>query len=235
MSENCPTYTELKHLPAVRKMPKNRSSVPFAWRLTVVILGVSCFCLLLTTGVLGYMVFQVCPAAQSQEAPLKNVTTVPNSILENMAFTEIPYTPGSECITCKHKWSCCGEDCYYFSCDLKDFQESRKFCNQMNSTLLKIEDEKELNFIQNQVSSLWWTGLSRKGASSSWTWEDNSTPLPKLFTDWDESKHGNCGIIRGTSMAVSDCFRHMHFICEKKITCLAISDENNINNGRQIQ
>ncbi|XP_023364829.1 C-type lectin domain family 9 member A-like [Otolemur garnettii] len=221
MTENCLTYIELNPLHAMRQMPKNRSSVPFAWRLTVVILGVSCFCLLLTTGILGYMVFQVCRAAQSQDAFLKNVTTVPDSKLENTAFSETPHTSGSECNTCKNKWSCCGEDCYYFSYDLKNFNDSQNFCKQMGATLLKIEDEKELNFIQNQISSVWWTGLSRTGVSSSWTWEDNSAPLPKLFSDWDESKSGNCGSIRRSSMTVSDCSRYMRFICEKKIVCLA--------------
>ena len=45
---------------------------------------------------------------------------------------------------CKSKWSCCGRKCYYFSDELKNFEESKKICKEMDSTLLKIEDKEEL-------------------------------------------------------------------------------------------
>ncbi|KAJ8790955.1 hypothetical protein J1605_021049 [Eschrichtius robustus] len=83
----------------------------------------------------------------------------------------------------------------------------------MNSTLLKIEDEKELNFIQSQLSYFYWVGLSRKGTRSPWKWEDN-LPLFLKF-DWKESKDGNCASIAATRMAVSDCSKFMYYICEK--------------------
>nr|XP_012596942.1 C-type lectin domain family 7 member A-like isoform X2 [Microcebus murinus] len=183
MSENCGTHTELKHLPAMRQMPNNGASVPFAWCFTVVILGVLCFILLLTTRVLGYMVFQVHQAARSQEASLKNVTEQHNSTLENGAFPDKPFIPGTESSKCKTKWSRHGKNCYYFSREEKNFEDSKKFCKKMDSTLLKIDDEEELNFIQNQISHLYhssWIGLSRKGMSRPWKWEDNSEPLPKM-------------------------------------------------------
>uniref|UniRef100_A0A9L0KMA2 C-type lectin domain-containing protein n=1 Tax=Equus asinus TaxID=9793 RepID=A0A9L0KMA2_EQUAS len=207
------TYAEVKHHPSKKQMQKEKikeqliysevktctlnsnptkitrtepskakgSSVPLAWCLTVVILGIFCVCLLLTTGVLGYR--------------------------------------GSESSTCETKWSCCGKKCYHFSHDLKNFEESKKVCKKMDSTLLKIEDEKELHFIQSQLSYFSWIGLSRKGTSSSWTWEDNSPPL--LNVDWNESKNGNCGSLTATRMAASDCSRFMYYVCEKKMAHLA--------------
>ncbi|XP_075863967.1 killer cell lectin-like receptor 2 [Microcebus murinus] len=177
MSENCTTYAELKHFPAMRQMPNNEAeeqtiytkvksypsdsnqknsesspktgtSVPFAWCLAVVILSVSCFFLLLTTGVLGFLVFQVHQAAQSQEAPLKNVTEQHNSTLENGAFTDKPFTPGTESSKCKTEWSRHGKNCYYFSREEKNFEDSKKFCKKMDSTFLKIDDEEELVIIE---------------------------------------------------------------------------------------
>ncbi|XP_014439182.1 natural killer cells antigen CD94-like [Tupaia chinensis] len=215
-------YAELKKPPNSKQTQKRSgsheekgSSVPFAWYLTVVILGVSCFVLLLSTGILGFMVFQVCQGDQTQKTPLDNAPAEDTTTLKNMIFTK----KGSESNTCKKKWSCCGEDCYYFSRELKTFDDSKKFCKEMDSMLLKIEDQEEQDFIQSQISYFFWIGLSRKGISSSWTWEDDSQLHLEL--DWKESKLGNCGSIAATKMAPSDCSRFMYYICEKKITCLA--------------
>jgi hypothetical protein len=52
--------------------------------------------------------------------------------------------PGSRRNTCTSQWSCCEENCYYFSHEFKNFEDSKKFCKKLDSTLLKIEDKKEL-------------------------------------------------------------------------------------------
>ncbi|XP_043737903.1 C-type lectin domain family 9 member A-like isoform X2 [Cervus elaphus] len=114
---------------------------------------------------------------------------------------------------CRSKWSCCGQKCYYFSDELKNFEESKKICKEMDSTLLTIEDKEELNFIQSQLSYFYWIGLSRKETRNQWTWEDKSRPFLKF--DWKESNEGNCAYIKATKMSASDCSRFMHFICEK--------------------
>ncbi|KAM9684396.1 killer cell lectin-like receptor 5 isoform 2-T2 [Dama dama] len=181
------------------------SSVPFPWLFTVVILGIFCFLLLLTTGILGFMVFQ----GRLPEPPLDNGTQE-NSTSINMTLKEKPLDTGKKC---KSKWSCCGQKCYYFSDELKNFEESKKICKEMDSTLLKIEDKEELNFIQSQLSYFYWIGLSRKGTRNQWTWEDKSISFLKF--DWKESNEGNCAYIKATKMSASDCSRFMHFICEK--------------------
>ncbi|CAI9166245.1 unnamed protein product [Rangifer tarandus platyrhynchus] len=187
------------------------SSVPFPWLFTVVILGIFCFLLLLTTGILGFMVFQ----GRLPEPPLDNGTQE-NSTSKTMTLKEKPLNTGKKC---KSKWSCCGQKCYYFSDELKNFEDSKKICKEMGSTLLKIEDEEELNFIQSQLSYFYWIGLSREGTGNQWTWEDKSRPFLKF--DWKESDKGNCARIATMKMSASDCSRFMHFICEKRIACLA--------------
>ncbi|XP_043297010.1 C-type lectin domain family 9 member A-like isoform X3 [Cervus canadensis] len=143
------------------------------------------------------------------EPPLDNGTQE-NSASKNMTFKEKPLSRGNEC---KSKWSCCGQKCYYFSDELKNFEESKKICKEMDSTLLKIEDKEELNFIQSQLSYFYWIGLSHKGPRNQWTWEDKSMPFLKF--DWKESNGGNCAYIKAMKMSASDCSRFMHFICEK--------------------
>ncbi|XP_058511710.1 C-type lectin domain family 9 member A-like [Ochotona princeps] len=85
----------------------------------------------------------------------------------------------------------------------------------MDSKLVKIEDEQQLNFIQSQIAYYSWIGLSRQGTASFWTWEDNSKPL--LEFDWEESSRGNCGSITASTMAAADCAKRMHIICEKRL------------------
>ncbi|XP_045695430.1 killer cell lectin-like receptor 7 isoform X2 [Phyllostomus hastatus] len=213
------------------------SSVPFTWCLTVVILGIFCFFLLVTTVILGLMVFQGHQECQPQKPPLDNVTQEDNSMFKIITFTEEPlhtaYTLSgprnitasqtSKNSTCEKKQSCSGEKCYYFSCELKTYEESRKLCKKFYTTLLKIEDEKELKFIQSQLSSKTyysWIGLSRKGDNNFWTWEDNSPPsLPSLFfitNNRQQTKTGSCVRISVRKMQVSDCSRPSNYVCEKK-------------------
>ncbi|XP_059743047.1 C-type lectin domain family 9 member A isoform X2 [Bos taurus] len=134
-----------------------------------------------------------------------------NSASKIMTFKEKPLNIGKEC---KSKWSCCGQRSYYISDELKNFEESKKSCKEMDSTLLKIEDKEELSFIQSRLSYFYWIGLSRKGTRNQWTWEDNS--LPFLKSDWNESNEGNCAYIKATKMSASDCSRFRCFIFEKR-------------------
>nr|AOQ25786.1 killer cell lectin-like receptor subfamily H member 5 [Bos taurus]AOQ25790.1 killer cell lectin-like receptor subfamily H member 5 [Bos taurus] len=161
-------------------------------KLIVVILGIVCF-------VLMYTIVRV-------------ITFIPRTQIseQNKSSLITKLQKGKEC---KSKWSCCGQRSYYISDELKNFEESKKSCKEMDSTLLKIEDKEELSFIQSRLSYFYWIGLSRKGTRNQWTWEDNS--LPFLKSDWNESNEGNCAYIKATKMSASDCSRFRCFIFEK--------------------
>ncbi|XP_063094670.1 C-type lectin domain family 7 member A-like [Cavia porcellus] len=219
-------YSEVEEYPLYMNQTKiktespkeKESSVPIAWRLTVMILASLCFFLFLTNGVLGFMVFQGFPTDQSPKCPLENTTQEDESHVQSLPFTLEPISTG-ENIEYKDKWSCCGQSCYYFSTKVKNFEDSRKFCKEMDSTLLKIEDPQELNFIQSQVFYFTWIGLSREGISRHWTWEDKSTPF--LTSAWKDSEIGNCGSLTPTKVTALDCSKLTHCICEKKNVCLS--------------
>ncbi|XP_063094264.1 C-type lectin domain family 7 member A-like [Cavia porcellus] len=222
-----PVYSEVKKNPLhinqtkiKTESPKEKeSSVPIAWRCTVVILAGLCFFLLLTNGVLGFMVFQGFLTDQSPKYPLENTTQEDESHVQSLPFTLEPTSTGGENIGFKDKWSCCGQSCYYFSTTIKNFEDSRKLCKEMDSTLLKIDDAQELNFIQGQISYFTWIGLSRERISRHWTWEDNSTPfIPSV---WNDSQTGNCGRLAPTKVTDYDCSKLIYYICEKKNVCLA--------------
>ncbi|XP_010641878.1 killer cell lectin-like receptor 7 isoform X2 [Fukomys damarensis] len=222
-----PIYSEVGEYPSnfnqikkkTESSEENRFSVPFAWRLTVVILAGSCFFLFLATGILGFLVFQGRLTAQVPNSPLENVTREEEFHDRSLVFTSSPVNTGGKKSEYEVHWSCCGESCYYFSREKKNFEDSMKLCKKMNSTLVKIEDAQELNFIQSQISYFCWIGLSREGTSRPWTWEDKSQP--SLESDWKESETGNCGSITPTRMNALECSRLITYICEKKNVCLA--------------
>ncbi|XP_030742315.1 C-type lectin domain family 7 member A-like [Echinops telfairi] len=194
------------------------SSIACSGSPTEVILGLLCFLFLLTTGIFGFMFFQ---SHQVQKCQLDNTTQEDKYACRNEPITEKPLNTKDEGSTCKPKWSCCGDSCYYFSHELKTFEESRQLCKKMRSTLVKIEDQKEVKFLQSQISYFFWIGLSRKGSSSPWIWEDNSKPSPNIFSssNWKYSKDGNCGRIATTKMAPSDCSKGSKYICKKSAAC----------------
>ncbi|XP_032328701.1 natural killer cells antigen CD94-like isoform X2 [Camelus dromedarius] len=211
--KTCTSKPDRKKITRTELPEEKGSSVPFAWFLTVVILGILCFFLLITTGVMGFMVFQGCQGGQLKKSPLDNVKQEDNSTVKNTTFKEELLSGGRESSMCETKWSCCGQKCYYFANESKTFDKSQKFCKKMNSRLLKIENDKELNFIQSQLSYFHWIGLSRKGTGSSWTWEDKSSPFLKI--DWKESEVGNCASLAATRMVAADCSTFKPYICEK--------------------
>uniref|UniRef100_A0A673U3K5 C-type lectin domain-containing protein n=2 Tax=Suricata suricatta TaxID=37032 RepID=A0A673U3K5_SURSU len=152
-----------------------------------------------------------------------NRTQQDKSTVENLTTTEFPLDTGHKKDVCKTRWSCCGDKCYHFSRDFKTFQESKTICKSMRASLVKIEDENELNFIRTQMSYFTWIGLSRKGASSSWKWEDNSTSSLQMIRNWREPKDGNCASITKTRISASHCSNSRPFICEKRFSCVTTS------------
>lgn len=236
MNEKHLAYAEVKHIPSKKQMQKEKRneqlvyaevkmctskpnqtkitrmdspkekgpSVPLAWFLATVILGIFCFFLLLTVGILGFKVFQ----GGSWKPSLNNETQE-----DNMSLREKTLTRGKEISTCRTKWSCCGQKCYYFSNELKNFKESQHSCKEMGSTLLKIDDQEELIFIQSHLSYFYWIGLSRKSSTSYWTWEDNTRHF--LDFDWKDSKDGNCASISAKKITATDCAKLIYYICEK--------------------
>ncbi|XP_070125997.1 C-type lectin domain family 9 member A isoform X5 [Equus caballus] len=118
----------------------------------------------------------------------------------------------------KNKWSCCGEKCYYFSDRHKNFEESRKFCINLGSRLLKIEDKDEQEFIQSLVSYFYWIGLSRKGIISPWMWEDGSLMHYSLALQGSNVNNNNCVYTTATKVVAALCTKQVFFICEKNYT-----------------
>ncbi|XP_054552740.1 T-cell surface glycoprotein YE1/48-like [Talpa occidentalis] len=199
MSEERVTYVELK-LPRSKKHDRGYTAQKrreFSWRIIAISLGILCFLLLLATSSLGIM--------------YKKHTNK-----ENSSSSE-GLSPTTGCDTCSGKWSCCGKMCYYFSKEVKTWDESKKSCEGRGASLIKIDDEGEQKFIQAKIKYNHWIGLYAKGAT--WWWLDSLKPSQKLKFQLP-IRDGKCGLLKLTNIVPAVCTFEFRYICEKNFDIL---------------
>ncbi|XP_008058882.1 C-type lectin domain family 7 member A isoform X2 [Carlito syrichta] len=145
----------------------------------------------------------------------QNITRIP--VISNKGVLNSP---------CPPNWIIHENSCYLFSTSLDSWNGSKKRCSQLDSNLLKIDNSKELEFIQRKVSSLpdnsFWMGLSRSRTEEPWLWEDGSTFSSNLFqirsTATQENLSPNCVWIHASIIYDQLCSVPSYSICEKKLS-----------------
>ncbi|GAB1291347.1 Killer cell lectin-like receptor H1 [Apodemus speciosus] len=202
MNEERPTYAELKLSLKSKKDKKQptQKKREYPWRLSVVILGTVCLCLLVSSTVLGYLY-------------LLQFTQESHKRLQI-------WLCGKGCYRCQGGWSCCGEKCYYFSKEEMTWDESEASCRLLGSHLAKIDSREEQNFIQSRLSYSYWVGLRKNGDQFQWLHHKDA----KLSSDLDfhMSTHvadAACGYIKPTNLDSAQCSRYFHYICKKNFAC----------------
>ncbi|XP_015253784.1 PREDICTED: collectin-12-like isoform X1 [Cyprinodon variegatus] len=135
-------------------------------------------------------------------------------------------TPG-----CPPEFRGFGNSCYYFSSSSQrlNFNEASKFCKNMSSHLLIINDNEEQQFIKNSVlnKGYFWLGLTDKEEENVWKWVDGTIPV---FTNWkpgqpDNWTHGHvngedcAGLIQHAKWNDFYCTDRIGFICERTSEC----------------
>ncbi|XP_034368537.1 C-type lectin domain family 7 member A-like [Arvicanthis niloticus] len=167
MNEERPTYAELK-LSLKSRKDKNQPTQKkreYPWRVSVVILGSVCLCLLMSSSVLGYLFFQDTSRFKIQCEQVANESAVSSVEVEPSGLSS---TTGKRCYRCQGRWSCCGEKCYYFSEEEKTWDESEASCKLRGSHLAKIDSREEQNFIQSRLNYSYWIGLRKNGGRFQW-------------------------------------------------------------------
>ncbi|XP_029810724.1 C-type lectin domain family 7 member A isoform X2 [Suricata suricatta] len=135
-------------------------------------------------------------------------------------------TMGVFSTTCPPNWITHKNNCYLFRTSLASWNSSKKQCSQLDSNLLKIDSEKELEFIVRQVSSQsnhsFWIGLSRPQTEGPWLWEDGSRFSSTLFkirsTEVQENSSHDCVWIHLSIIYDQLCSLPSYSICEKKLS-----------------
>ncbi|XP_058599686.1 C-type lectin domain family 7 member A isoform X1 [Neofelis nebulosa] len=135
-------------------------------------------------------------------------------------------TTGVYSNSCPPNWIIHENNCYLFRTSLASWNSSKKQCSQLHSNLLKIDSEKELEFIMKQASSQpdnsFWIGLSRHHTEGPWLWEDGSRFSSDLFqirsTEIQENSSHDCVWIHLSIIYDQLCSLPSYSICEKKLS-----------------
>ncbi|XP_062051471.1 killer cell lectin-like receptor 2 [Lepus europaeus] len=118
-------------------------------------------------------------------------------------------------------WSCYGVHCYYFVLQNKSWTECEQTCQSYGSSLLKIDDEHELAFVQFHIhENIYWIGLSFNEVEWKWKWIDDGTSPGMNFRMMSlPSGRGKCAFLTSTRIEYDDCSKTYSCICKKRINC----------------
>ncbi|XP_059113123.1 T-cell surface glycoprotein YE1/48-like [Peromyscus eremicus] len=115
-------------------------------------------------------------------------------------------------------WFCCGIKCYYFIMDKKHWSGCKQTCQDCSLSLLKIDDDDELKFLQLQIKpNSYWIGLSYDIRTRNWQWIDDGRPKLDLNTAKFDTNTGRCAFLSKTRLNNDNCDQLYPCICEKRL------------------
>ncbi|XP_051783524.1 low affinity immunoglobulin epsilon Fc receptor-like isoform X2 [Erpetoichthys calabaricus] len=106
-------------------------------------------------------------------------------------------TQARKCSVCPNEWLQSNRNCYYFSTDKLNWDDSRKQCTSMNGHLVIIESKEEQTFLINTIKTnvettekIYWIGLSDQEIDGQFVWVDNR-PLDVNIRFWGKRQNDN--------------------------------------------
>ncbi|XP_040599671.1 killer cell lectin-like receptor 2 [Mesocricetus auratus] len=116
------------------------------------------------------------------------------------------------------EWFCCGIKCYYFIMDKESWNGCKQTCQDCSLSLLKIEDDDELKFLQLQINpKSYWIGLSYD-TRRKWQWiDDGPSKLDLNIMNFNPNSR-RCAFLSKTRIDDAGCDQLYHCVCEKRIS-----------------
>ncbi|XP_007469412.1 PREDICTED: C-type lectin domain family 1 member B-like [Lipotes vexillifer] len=122
-----------------------------------------------------------------------------------------------KCSPCDIHWRYYGDSCYGFFRHNLTWKDSKKYCADVNATLLKITREDTLQYISSRTGLIRWVGLSRQKSSDVWMWEDGSVPSKNLFKlSGTATENMNCAYFHNGKIHPTFCENKHYLMCERK-------------------
>ncbi|XP_076145035.1 asialoglycoprotein receptor 1-like isoform X2 [Alosa pseudoharengus] len=129
---------------------------------------------------------------------------------------------------CADAWEYHDGSCYYFSSDMKNWEDSRDACVTMGGHLAIINSETEMDFLWNKVKgTVYWIGLTQVQPEGSWHWVDNTLLTdPKYWGPNQPDDHKGADPVNGEDCVMITkwektwndliCGKSLKRICESK-------------------
>ncbi|XP_065146855.1 C-type lectin domain family 4 member M-like isoform X2 [Paramisgurnus dabryanus] len=108
---------------------------------------------------------------------------------------------------------------YYISSEMKNWNESRRYCRERGADLIIINNKEEQDFIKKTMSSpvRFWIGLTDIEVEGRWKWVDGSTLTTRFWVtpQPDGKRNANCVLSTSSGWFDYQCSYSTKWICEK--------------------
>uniref|UniRef100_A0A8C5UQ62 Killer cell lectin like receptor F1 n=1 Tax=Microcebus murinus TaxID=30608 RepID=A0A8C5UQ62_MICMU len=119
-------------------------------------------------------------------------------------------------VVCPSEWLKYQGKCYWFSAEMKTWNDSYVYCLERKSHLLIIQDQPEMAFIQRNLkqSNYVWIGLYFTSMKKPWTWVDGSPLDSKMFVIKGPAKESSCAATKESKIYSETCGSVFKWICQ---------------------
>ncbi|XP_051464081.1 C-type lectin domain family 12 member B-like isoform X1 [Apus apus] len=193
----------------------------------VLILSIMCLALLMVLVILAVFFFQIPKDYMTQLRDLNMTKNELHANFSNMLQAignqlclegeKSLKNNGQKCVLCPVNWKWDGGDtCYYHAQEQKTWQQSRKFCQEQNSTLLLMKEAAKQELVKKFPVKTYWLGLIFRPDRRDWYWADNTTLTEEQkYHLKDRNFPEDCGYSYEATIYVTSCKRSFNYICEK--------------------
>ncbi|XP_067828973.1 C-type lectin domain family 4 member M-like [Heptranchias perlo] len=125
---------------------------------------------------------------------------------------------------CPDQWRRFEQNCYYFSSSGTTWDEAQKSCTSMDANLLVINSAEEQVYLQGNLKSNHWIGLSDSVEEGNWSWVDGTDYASnvKFWESGQPNSNGDEGcVVAAANAAWHDwpCSSRHSSICKKPVQC----------------
>ncbi|NXK15104.1 CLC2B protein, partial [Herpetotheres cachinnans] len=119
------------------------------------------------------------------------------------------------CKLCPQDWQLHGDRCYQLSKEKGDWTQGKKGCENQESQLVVLRNEKEKEYIKNitgRGTQPVWIGLI--SSHRTWTWVDHTSFNTEMFGTLQEVEEG-CGTLKDEMLEIDTCKGEHEWVCQK--------------------